>query len=63
MDAYDFDNNGTNDALQIVINATTSVTVFGHFSPTLMGQKNGRMEQIIFSDETITSAAELNSLM
>ena len=46
----------------IVINATSKVTVDGHFNRVL-GDENNRIEQIIFSDETITSAAELNSLM
>ena len=60
---FDSDGNGSNESLKIVINDTTSVTVFGHFSPAYPSQENGRMEQIIFSNETITSAAELNSLM
>ena len=54
---------GSNDTLKIVINDNTSVTVHGHFTPVFQGQENGRMEQIIFSNETITSTAELNSLM
>jgi hypothetical protein len=32
-------------------------------SESSAGQENGRMEQIIFSSEVVTSAAELNSLM
>ncbi len=63
FDAYDFNNSGANDSLRIVINATTSVTIYGHFAPFDPGQENGRMEQIIFSNEIVTSAAELNSLM
>ena len=57
----DLDGNGSNESLRIVINNTTSARVYGHFSP--FNGVNGRMEQIIFSNETITSAAELNSLM
>ena len=63
FDAFGQDANGSDKSLKIVINDTTSVTVFGHFSPAYPSQENGRMEQIIFSNETITSAAELNSLM
>jgi hypothetical protein len=58
----DVDGNGSNDSLMIVINDTTSVAVYGYFSP-LNGYVNGRMEQIIFSNEIVTSAAELNALM
>ena len=54
---------GEPESLKIVINDDTSVTVHGHFSPYYQGQENGRMEQIIFSNEVVTSAAELNSLM
>ncbi len=49
--------------MKIVINGKTSVSVFGHFSPSISTQENGRMEQIIFSNEIVTSAAELSSLM
>lgn len=47
----------------IVISDTTSASVRGHVAPYFLAQKNGRMEQIIFSDEVITSAAEARSLM
>ena len=63
VDAIDLSGDGTNDSLRIIINATTSVTVEGHLVPTDDDQENGRMEQIIFSNEVVTSAAELNSLM
>ncbi len=65
FDSFSADGNATNgnESLKIVINHTTSVNVYGHFSPILSGQENGRMEQIIFSNEVVTSAAELNSLM
>lgn len=65
IDASSYDGNVSNgsETLKIVINDTTSVTVYGHFSPFVGGQENGRMEQIIFANETVTSAAELNSLM
>ena len=49
--------------MRIVIDPTHLVLVVGHFAPLGGEIKDGRMEQIIFSDETITSAAELNSLM
>ncbi len=62
FDAYDYTGDGSNDSLEIVINATTRVTVEGHFN-SVLGDENSCMEQIVFSDETITSAAELNSLM
>jgi hypothetical protein len=38
------------------------VDVRSHFNP-FGGQESGRIEQIIFANETISSAAELNSLM
>jgi len=49
----DLDNNGSNETLWIVINDTTSVRVYGYFSP-LNGYVNGHMEQIIFSDQILT---------
>jgi hypothetical protein len=61
--AFDSNFNGTNDTLYIGISANAAVRVYGHFVPTEPGQGNGRMEQIIFANETITSTAELNSLM
>jgi hypothetical protein len=45
------------------MNDTAIVVVADHFAPSQAGPKHGRTEQIIFSNETITSAAELNSLM
>ncbi len=50
FDAFSADDNATNGngSLKIVINNTTSVNVYGHFSPVSAGQQNGRMEQIIF---------------
>ena len=59
----DNDGNGSKESLRIIINDTTSVVVHGHFSPVTAGQESGRMEQIIFANEVVTSAAELNSLM
>jgi hypothetical protein len=63
VDSFDYKADGTNDALKIVIYDTTSVTVIGHFAPQPGDTDEGRMEQIIFSDQVFTSAAELNSLM
>ncbi len=63
FDAFDFDNSGANDSLRLVINATNQVEVVGHFAPVAGETDDGRMEQIVFSDETVTSAAELDSLM
>jgi hypothetical protein len=50
-------------ALAVVISDTTSVIVEGHFAPTYVYQEVGRMEQIVFSDEVVTSATEARSLM
>jgi len=61
--AFDSNADGTNDSLYIRTSANVTVHVYGHFVPTEPGQENGRMERIIFANETITSAAELNSLM
>jgi hypothetical protein len=63
--ATDRDGNAANgnESLRIVINDTNSVTVTGHFSPISQAQENGRMEQIIFSNEVVTNAAQLNALM
>ena len=65
---FDGDSNGSSESLRILISGTTRVDVYGHFAPVegtccVFPLENGRMEQIIFSNETITSAAELNSLM
>jgi Ca2+-binding RTX toxin-like protein len=64
FDAFDNDGNNANDSLRMVISSnatsvTTSVTVIGHFAPVLLDQDNGRMEQIIFSDGVVTSAASM----
>jgi hypothetical protein len=65
---FDSDSNGSSESLRILISGTTRVDVHGHFA-AVQGTccnfplKNGRIEQIIFSDETVTSATELNSLM
>jgi Ca2+-binding RTX toxin-like protein len=52
-----------NESLKVIINDATSVVVAGYFSPAYEGQVSGRVEQIIFSNETVTSTAELNSLV
>ena len=38
---------------------TTKVDVVGHFAPAVSEQENGRMEQIIFSDEVVTSVTAM----
>ena len=63
FDALDDDGIAGYESLRIDIDSTHKAFVFGHFSPYSNEQMNGRMEQIIFSDEIVTSAAELNSLM
>ena len=65
FDSFSADGKATNgnESLKKVINNPTSVNVYGHFSPILSGQENARIEQIIFSNQVVTSAAELNSLM
>jgi Ca2+-binding RTX toxin-like protein len=51
----DLDGNGSNESLKIVLNDTTNnyVEVYGYYSPW-NGSVNGRMEQIIFSDQILT---------
>jgi hypothetical protein len=66
VEAVDHDGNATNgnESLKMIINDATTVTVVGHFSPAIEDDAgNGRIEQIVFSDETVTSAAEARSLM
>jgi hypothetical protein len=63
FDALDWDGVGGDDSLKIVIDSTHQVYVIGHFAPVQGETEDGRMEQIIFSNETITSGAELRSLM
>jgi Haemolysin-type calcium binding protein related domain/RTX calcium-binding nonapeptide repeat (4 copies) len=66
FEAFDHDGNATNgeESLKLIVNEGTTVTVVGHFSPAIgddMG--DGRIEQFVFSDGTITSAAEVRSMM
>jgi Ca2+-binding RTX toxin-like protein len=66
VEAVDYDGDATNgeESLKMIINDATTVSVVGHFAPAIgddMG--NGRIEQIVFSNETFTSAAEVRSLM
>jgi len=50
--------------LRIVIdNSTHRVFDIGRFAPVPGETEDEGMEQIIFSNDTITSAAKLNSLM
>jgi hypothetical protein len=59
FDSYNSDSNlETKESLRIIIGSTSTVSVIGHFSP-ITGQENGRMEQIIFSNEVVTSAASM----
>ena len=51
------------ESLKIVIDSTHVLFVIGHFAPFKGEMDDGRIEQIIFSDEVVTSGAELNSLM
>ena len=48
----------------IFIDDTTTVSVVGHFAPA-MGDDlgNGRIEQIVFADQTVSGGAEVRSLM
>ena len=49
--------------MRIVIDPTHRVLVVGRFAPVVGEMEEGRIEQIIFANETVTSGAELNSLM
>ena len=49
--------------MRIVIDSTHLLFVIGHFAPLQGEIEDGRMGQIIFSNEVVTSGAELNSLM
>lgn len=57
------------ETLIITLNDTTQVYVAGHFAPLenasqeSLGQENGRMEKIVFSDRVVTVAAGAQSLM
>jgi hypothetical protein len=64
FDAFDKSGDGVDDSLGIIVDDHTSVSVYGHFVP-LPGTDhgNGRIEQIVFSDETVSSAAEARSLV
>ena len=64
FDAFDTDNLGANDSLRIVIDDDSEIQVLGHFAPEPGAeQENGTMEQIIFSDEVVTSASQTRALM
>lgn len=65
IDAFDHDGAAGNgdESLKIVVDEATSVSVVGHFAPAIEDDAgDGRIEQIVFSDETITSAAEVGAL-
>jgi Ca2+-binding RTX toxin-like protein len=59
FDAVDWSGDGEYDSLSIKIGSTHSVFVVGHFGPVPGESEDGRIEQIIFSDEVITSAASM----
>jgi hypothetical protein len=66
IDALNHDGAAANgdESLRIVVDDPTSVSVVGHFAPAIEEDAgNGRIEQIIFSDETVTSTAEVKALM
>ena len=56
---YDFDGDERDESLQIVTGFSSQVFVVGHFAPYFDGQENGRMERIIFADQTITDSSAL----
>ena len=67
FEVSDADADGTIDSLEIVVDDTSfyslnSVKIEGYLSP-LSEQQNGRIEQIIFSNETITSTSEAKALV
>jgi hypothetical protein len=66
FDAIDRDgaaSNG-NESLKVIIDDATSVLVVGHFAPAIeYDAGNGRIEQIVFSDEIVSGAAQVRSLM
>ena len=57
------------ETLIITLNDTTQVYVAGHLAPLenasqeSLGQENGRMEKIVFSDRVVTGTAGAQSLM
>jgi hypothetical protein len=59
----DFDSNGTEESLQIVTGPTSQVILIGHFSEyrqyTSRFNMQGRIEKLIFTDATFTSAKGL----
>lgn len=66
FDAVDHDGSASNgdETLRIVVDEATSVSVVGHFAPAIEDDAgNGRIEQIFFAGETVTSTAEASALM
>jgi hypothetical protein len=57
LTAIDEDGNGTRESLQIVMSERAQVVILGHFAPRNIGTQHGRIEQLIFADETITDSA------
>jgi hypothetical protein len=66
FDAIDTDDDGATETLQIVMSTTTQVLILGQFAdvPGLPGGANfhGRIETIIFTDETIKDIGTLQAL-
>jgi hypothetical protein len=66
FDAFDYDGSAANgdESLLMIIDDFTKVSVVGHFSPAIgRDLGNGRIEQIVIADETVTSADEVRSLV
>lgn len=64
FDAFDKSEDGIDDSLVIMVDDQTSVTIYGQLAPIPGADYgNGRIEQIVFSDETVASTAEVESLM
>ena len=61
LDAIDLIAGGGDDSLQIVTGPQAQVTVIGHFGSGMFASQGGRIEQIIFADETITDAELLST--
>jgi hypothetical protein len=54
----DFDAGGV-ESLQIVTGPSSQVLILGHFSPYGGSSQDGRMERIVFADQTITDSSAL----
>jgi Ca2+-binding RTX toxin-like protein len=66
VEAVNHDGSAANgeESLRIVIDGSTTVVVVGHFAPAIEDDAgNGRIEQIVFADGTVSGGAEVRSLM